>query len=337
MKGVHIVVGGFFGDEGKGKIVSYLSLSMRPAAVVRTGATNAGHTVVCCNEKWKLRAVPSGFVYEKARLYIARGALIDKDVFVSEVKRLGIKGRIWMDFMTGIITEEHKAKEQTDEHFTKLGSTKTGVGAAMSDRVLRKLKLAKDFPELNEFLTDTQKEILELLESGNLVLIEATQGYWLSLYHGTYPYVTSRDTSACGALSEVGIGPRYVKRITVVFKAYVTRVGTGPLPGELSFEEAKRKGLLEYGTVTGRPRRVAPFNYDLALKAVKANSATDVAITKIDVLFPEARCAKRWEDLPGDVKKWIESLEERLKVPVSIIGTGEDVNCVIDRSKELNI
>jgi len=336
-KGVHIVVGGFFGDEGKGKIVSHLSLLTKPAAVVRTGATNAGHTVVCCNKKWKLRAVPSGFIYEKAKLYIARGALIDKDVFKSEVERLGIKGRIWMDFTTGIITEEHKIKERTNEHFTKLGSTKTGVGAAMSDRVLRKLKLAKDFPELKDFLTDTQKEILELLEKGSKVLIEATQGYWLSLYHGTYPYVTSRDTSVCGALSEVGIGPRYVKRITVVFKAYVTRVGTGPLPGELSFEEAKKKGLLEYGTVTGRPRRVAPFNYDLALKAIKANSATDIAITKVDVLFPEAKCLKRWEDLPKDVKNWIENIEEKLKVPVLIIGTGEDVNCVIDRSKELNI
>jgi adenylosuccinate synthase len=335
---LHIVVGGFFGDEGKGKIVSYLSLAERPRAIVRTGATNAGHTVVCCNKKWKLRAIPSGFIYKDARLYIARGALIDKEVFLSEVNELGVKGRVWMDYMTGIITEEHKIREQSDEHFARLGSTRTGVGAAMSDRVLRRLKLARDFPELKEFVTDTQEEILEILEKGEKVLVEATQGYWLSLYHGTYPYVTSRDTTACGALSEIGIGPRAVRRITVVFKAYVTRVGTGPLPGEMSFDEAKKRGIIEYGTVTGRPRRVAPFNLELALKAVKANSATDVAITKIDVLFPEVRCLSSWERLPRNVKNWIEEIEEKLGVPVALIGTGEDVNCIVDRSNEvLNI
>lgn len=336
-QGIHVIVGGFFGDEGKGKVVSYLSTSMKPTAIVRTGATNAGHTVVCCNKTWKLRAVPSGFVYEKAKLYIARGALIDKNVFISEVENLGVKGRIWMDFLTGIITEEHRNKEQRDEHFVKLGSTRTGVGAAMSDRVLRRLKLAKDFPELKDFLVDTQEEILNIIENENNVLIEATQGYWLSLYHGTYPFVTSRDTTICGALSEIGVGPRYVKRITVVFKAYVTRVGTGPLPGELNLEEAKKRGLIEYGTVTGRPRRVAPFNYDLALKAVKANSATDIAITKIDVIFPKARCVRSWERLPKKAKEWIENIEEKLKVKVSMISTGENVECMIDRSKELDI
>ncbi len=329
--GVHIVVGGFFGDEGKGKIVSYISYAEKPGAIVRTGATNAGHTVVCCGNKWKLRAIPSGFINKDAKLYIARGALIDKEVFMNEVKTLNLKGRVWLDYMTGIITERHKNLEQKDEHFSKLGSTKTGVGAAMSERVLRKLKLAKDYPELKEFLTDTQEEILNILERGHNVLIEATQGYWLSLYHGTYPYVTSRDTTASGALSEVGLGPKYVKRVTVVFKAYVTRVGTGPLPGEISFEEAKERGLLEFGTVTGRPRRVAPFNIDLAKRAVLANSATDVAITKLDVLFPEIRCKKDWNELPVRVKSWIEEVEEALKAPVSLIGTGEDLNCTVSK------
>ncbi len=334
---VHIVVGGFFGDEGKGKTVAYLSLSRRPRAVARTGATNAGHTIVWRGRVWRLRAVPAGFVYTDALLYIARGALVDLEVLTREVEELGLRGRLRVDYMTGIITGEHRSREEASSHLSKLGSTKTGVGAAMSDRVLRRLRLARDYPELGDILADTQEELLGIHESGGLVLVEATQGYWLSLYHGTYPYVTSRDTTASAVLSELGLGPRSVERVTVVLKSFVTRVGEGPLPGEMPREEAVRRGLMEYGTVTGRPRRVAPFNYELARRAVRANTATDVAITKLDALYPEARCVREWDRLPREARQWIEEVESELGVPVSLIGTGEDVLCTIDRSVDLGL
>ncbi len=335
---VDIVVGGFFGDEGKGKVVAYLSLSRKPFAVVRTGATNAGHTVVHQGNVWKLRAVPSGFVEKRARLYLARGMLVDKEVFLSEVRSLGLRGRVWIDYNTGIITWEHVSRERSDDYLMKnVGSTGTGVGAAMVERVLRRLRLARDYPELKEFLTDTQAELLDALDKGENVLVEATQGYWLSLYHGTYPFVTSRDTTASAALSEVGLGPRHVGRIIVVFKAYVTRVGQGPLPGEITHEEAVKRGWAEYGTVTGRPRRVAPFSLELARRAVRANSATEVAVTKLDKLFHEASCVREWEKLPVEARKWIEWVESSLGVPVSIIGTGADAECVVDRAREVGL
>ncbi|ADI31183.1 adenylosuccinate synthetase [Staphylothermus hellenicus] len=335
---VHIVVGGFFGDEGKGKIVGYLALSQNPWGCVRTGATNAGHTVTYRGRTWRLRAIPSGFINHKTKLYIARGALIDLEVFLSEAHALGVGNRVWLDFNTGIITSEHVARERMNSYLMEhIGSTGTGVGSAMSDRVFRRLRLARDYPELRNMVTDTQQEILEAIDQGELVLIEATQGYWLSLYHGTYPYVTSRDTTASAALSEVGLGPRSVDRITVVFKAYVTRVGSGPLPGEISREKAVKLGWAEYGTVTGRPRRAAPFNSELARRAVKANTATDIALTKIDILFPQARCKKRWDDLPREAKLWIGNIEDKLGAPVVLIGTGEDVECTIDLSREKGV
>jgi len=335
---LHIIVGGFFGDEGKGHIAGFLALRYRPWGIVRTGATNAGHTVVYGGVKWKLRAVPSGFISRGARLFIARGALVSLRVVLGEIEALGVGGRFWIDEATGIVTEEHVERERSDSYLmATIGSTGTGIGAAMVDRVMRRLRLAREFPELKPFITDTQSKLLDAVESNYTVHVEASQGYWLSLYHGTYPFVTSRDTTAAAALSEIGLGPRHVDRITVVFKAYVTRVGGGPLPGEMGFDEAVKAGWVEYGTVTGRPRRVAPFNFELARRAVMANSATDVALTKIDKLFPSASCVREWSKLPGEAKKWVESVEDRLGVAVSLIGTGEDVECTVDRSRELGL
>ncbi|AEM38759.1 Adenylosuccinate synthase [Pyrolobus fumarii 1A] len=331
-----VVVGGFFGDEGKGKIVGYLALADRVAAAVRTGATNAGHTVVHDGNVYKLRALPSAIVNPHTRLYIARGALVHYRVLLEEVEKYNARGRVVVDAGTGIITDEHVERERRDEHLAKrIGSTLTGVGAAMVDRVLRKLALARDIPELRELTGDVQELVWSHLDKGDSVVVEATQGYWLSLYHGTYPYVTSRDTTASAALSEIGLGPRDVDDVIVVFKAFVTRVGEGPLPGEIPPEEAEKLGWVEYGTVTGRRRRVAPFNIQLAKKAVRANTATGIAITKVDVVFPEAKGVREWEKLPKEAKKWIEELEAELGVPVLFVGTGEEVVDTIDRRREV--
>ena len=117
----------------------------------------------------------------------------------------------------------------------------------------------------------------------------------------------------------------------VVFKSYVTRVGTGPLANELSLEEAQNKGWSEFGTVTGRQRRAADFDFDLARRAIMLNSATQISITKLDVLFPECAGKTSYEEISEDAKSFIKNIEDNLKVPVTIIGTGPAINDVIDR------
>ena len=82
--------------------------------------------------------------------------------------------------------------------------------------------------------------------------MEGTQGTLLSLYHGDYPYVTSKDVSASGICSDVGIGPKRVDEVVVVFKSYTTRVGSGTLEGELTPEETMKRGWQEFGSVTGQ-------------------------------------------------------------------------------------
>jgi len=331
-----IVVGGFFGDEGKGKIVAYLGLADKPDIAVRCGAINAGHTVTYNGRKWKLRIVPSAFISKNTELLIAPGALVKLDVLFREVTETGTKGRLFLDKHTGIIELKHVEKEKADSFLAgKIGSTLQGVGAAMADRVLRKLRLAYEFHELKGMIKDVSDVVNDVLDKGGDVIVEGTQGTFLSLYHGTYPYVTSRDTTASAFASEVGIGPKKVDEVIVVFKAFVTRVGSGPLEGELPFEEIVKRGWCEKATVTGRVRRAAPFNVELARKAVVLNSATQAAITKLDILFPEVEGVTEWGKLPYKVRKWVEDIENAINTPVTLIGTGEDARHIIDRRREL--
>ncbi|MEM2202862.1 MAG: adenylosuccinate synthetase [Sulfolobales archaeon] len=331
---ITIVCGGFFGDEGKGKVAGYLGLRGGYSASIRTGSVNAGHTLTYRGRVWKLRLVPSTFINKDIRLFIARGSLIRIDTLLKEIEETRTQGRICVDRYSGVIEKRHVEMEALDEKLRSIGSTFQGVGAATAERVLRRLKLAWEFKEIEDLICDSSPEILDMIERGEEILVEGTQGLFLSLYHGTYPYVTSRDTSAAGILSEIGAGPKHVDQVIVVFKSFVTRVGEGPLEGEISPEDAEKLGLIERGTVTGRLRRVAPFNIELARKAVRINSATQVAITKLDALYREARGVREWGKLPQEARRFIEDLEERIGVPITLIGTGENVEDMIDLRKE---
>ena len=333
----YVVVGGFFGDEGKGKVISYLALKDKPSVVARGGCgTNAGHTVEYGGRRFKLRQIPSGFVYEGARVLIGAGVLVDPNVFLKEVEEAGVKGRVGVDYNCAIIEPRHIEQDRGSRHLSgKIGSTGTGCGPCNAERAMRTVRLARDVDELKEYLTDVSLELNEAVDRGENAIIEGTQGTFLSLYHGTYPYVTSKDTTASQACADVGIGPTKVDEVLVVFKAYVTRVGGGPLLGELSEEEAERRGWLEVATVTGRKRRAAPFNFELARRAVRLNGATQVAITKLDVVYPECQGATSFEELPRKAVEFVEEVESQLRRPVTIIGTGADANSVIDRREEI--
>ncbi len=327
-----VVVGGFFGDEGKGKIISYLALKNRLDLAVRVGSVNAGHTVILEDGRViKLRMVSTAFTYGGCRLLIGAGANVNPTIFLNEVKLTGTEGRVGLDPQCSIIEEDHIERDRKNAYLAgKVQTTGQGVGPAIEDRVKRVAKLAKDVEELKPYLVDVAGEVEKYLSSGKNVLLEGTQGCFLSLYHGTYPYVTARDTTAAAVCSEVGVGPTKVDEVLVVFKSYVTRVGGGPLPGELPEEEAERRGWSEVATVTGRKRRAAPFNFELAKRAIILNGATQLAITKLDVLFPEIEGARSEEQLSKEALRFIEEVEDKLKVKVTLIGTGPKVMDIVD-------
>lgn len=329
---VFIVVGGFYGDEGKGKITSYLATNKNFKAIVRAGVgTNAGHTVVHEGKTYKLRTIPSGFMSEDSKLYIGAGTYIKQDILFDEISSTGVENRIFIDYNTGVITDEHIDREKASKHLTdKIGSTCSGSGQAGVDRVLRKLKVAKDYQSLNDFTTDVSAELNDIINNGGSVLVEGSQATFLSVYHGSYPYTTSKDVCASAMLSDVGLGPTKVREVVLVFKSFVTRVGEGYLKNELTYEESKLRGWDEYGTVTGRPRRAAEFDYELAKKACELNGATQIAITKLDILFPSIKGKKNKTDIPKVVMNFITQIEAYTKVKVKYLSTGPSSDELIE-------
>ena len=326
-----VVVGGFFGDEGKGKIISYLALHDKPSIVVRGGAgPNAGHTIKDDDKTYKVRMLPSGFLNKDAKVMVGPGVVVNPDVLLKEINDFGVEGRAFLDFNCGIIEKSHRDADSQGRLKEKIGSTGSGTGPANAERAMRTLKLAKEIEQLKPYLIDVPLEVNSALDRNENVLIEGTQGTHLSLWHGTYPFVTTKDVTASGICADVGVGPKKVDDVIVVFKAYLTRVGTGPMPGELSEEETSQLGWEEFGTVTGRLRRAAEFDFELAKRAVMLSSANQISITKLDVRFPNCAGITSYNELEEDAKSFIKNIEEELGVRVTLIGTGPSINDVID-------
>ena len=141
-------------------------------------------------------------------------------------------------------------------------------------------------PRLLPLAVDSGRVVWEALERGESVLLEGAQGALLDVDHGTYPYVTSSNTTAGGAAVGVGIGPTAIDAVLGVVKAYTTRVGNGPLPTEAEPAVAERIRDLggEFGATTGRPRRCGWFDAVVVRYAVRINGLTGLAVTKLDVL-----------------------------------------------------
>ena len=326
-----VVIGGFFGDEGKGKIISYLALHDKPSIVVRGGAgPNAGHTIKDGDKIYKVRMLPSGFLNKDAKVMVGPGVVVNPSVLLKEINDFDVEGRAFLDYNCGIIEESHREADSQGRLKEKIGSTGSGTGPANAERAMRTLKMAKEIDELESYLTDVPLEVNSALDRNENVLIEGTQGTHLSLWHGTYPFVTTKDVTASGICADVGIGPKKVDDVILVFKAYLTRVGTGPMPGELSEEETSAKGWEEFGTVTGRLRRAAEFDFGLAKRAVMLSSANQISITKLDVRFPNCAGITSYDELDEDAKSFIKKIEKELGVKVTLIGTGPGVTDVID-------
>jgi len=328
-----VIVGAFWGDEGKGKIISYLALKDRLDFCVRTGSVNAAHTVWHEGKKYALHMIPAGFLYANCRLLLSAGANVHVGQFFKELELTQVdRCRVGIDQMASIIEEKHSEQDKASAVNKGIGTTGWGVGPAIEERVRRTAKLAKDVSELQPFLVDGVTEINDGLDEGKKVLLEGTQGFMLSLFlSNCYPYVTGRDTGASAIASEAGVGPTRVDDVMVVYKSFMTRVGSGPLPGEISKEEAIKRGWFETAAGTGRDRRSAPFDFDLAKKTAKINGATQAALTKLDCLFPNCSGVRKFDDLSAEAKAFVKEVETRSGVPVTLIGTGSDALDIIDR------
>jgi adenylosuccinate synthase len=333
---VIVLVGGQWGDEGKGKVIDYLAAKAH--VVIRSqGGNNAGHTVITEDGEFKFQLMPSGILYPDVTCIIGNGVVVDPKVLLREIAQLRERGiepkNLVVSERAHMVMSYHPLFDQLEEEARgddRLGTTWRGIGPAYSDKVRRigfrigdlqkeafmrkKLAFVVDQvknpiltklygqepydwesmvgeymgygKELDPYIKDTFPIIQDALDRNANILLEGAQATMLDLDFGTYPYVTSSNPSAGGALTGSGIPPTKVDLALGVFKAYTSRVGYGPFPSELTNEvgdQIRERGH-EFGTVTGRARRIGWFDAAVARYAVRVNGVECAALMRLDIL-----------------------------------------------------
>jgi len=333
---VIILVGGQWGDEGKGKVIDFLAA--KADMVIRSqGGNNAGHTVITEHGEVKFQLMPSGILYPDCVCVIGNGVVVDPIVLLREISQLRERGiepkNLIVSERAHMVMRYHPLFDQLEEEARgddRLGTTWRGIGPAYADKVRRigfrigdlqkeafmRKKLAYVVGQvknpiltklyeheaydwssmvdeymgyaklLDPYIKDTFPLIQGALDRKANILLEGAQATMLDLDFGTYPYVTSSNPTAGGALTGSGIPPTKVDLTIGVFKAYTTRVGYGPLPSEVLSEvgdQIRERGH-EFGTVTGRPRRIGWFDSAVAGYSARVNGVGCAALMRLDIL-----------------------------------------------------
>ncbi len=329
-----IIMGGQWGDEGKGKLTD--ALARHADVVIRAnGGSNAGHTISTPAGVFKMHLVPSGILNPACTCIIGAGVVVDPQALLAELDGLHARGistdRLLISDRAHLVLPYHPLLDRAEESARedqKIGTTLRGIGPAYADKVARRgirvadlldeasllRKLTWEVDSKNQLLTQvyrqepldlasiyrdlvttgsrlrpyvaaTEMVVQDALAEGKEVLIECAQGAMLDVDYGTYPYVTSSSPTAAGACQGAGVAPTQVGRIVAVYKAYSTRVGSGPLPTELfdATGDLIRERGREYGTTTGRPRRTGWFDAVAARYVARLNGVTEIALTLLDV------------------------------------------------------
>lgn len=331
----YAVIGGQWGDEGKGKVIDYLA-GESDCVVRYAGGNNAGHTVVNEHGEFQLHLVPSGICWPGVTGIIGNGVVVNPDVLLSEMAGLEQQGidvsQLFISDRAHVIMPYHILLDGLQELARgagAIGTTGQGIGPAYVDKTSRDGIRVGDLidgerlpdrliptvemknrvitgvfggepvdadevldrcrrwgEQLRDHVRPTEQMVQDLLEQGKRVLLEGAQGTLLDLDHGSYPYVTSSSPSIGGAITGLGINPQSIESVVGVFKAYSTRVGGGPMPTEMLGQAGDdlREKAHEYGTTTGRARRVGWFDAVAARYSRQINGFTGMVLTRLDIL-----------------------------------------------------
>ena len=303
---VDIVFGLAWGDEGKGKVVSGFCQKFPYKYVCRwNGGPNAGHTVYVNGKKYKTHQIPSGIFHNKECI-IGPNCVVDYFKLQKEIRYLENAGfdpmeKLWIHPHASFITPENI---RYDEMYLQkeLGTTGCGIAPCYSDKALRKSALAKNFlksVEMEDLLWPEDREFC----GSDRLLCEGAQGMWLDIHQGTPPYTTSSETLPYAACS-LGFSFRDIGEVVGVAKMYDTRSGNDPRFPEsfLTCPERSKIGAIgnEYGTTTGRQRKVDFLDLNRLLKAILISGTTSVVINKGDVLN-ECGIFKLYYGMPGEI------------------------------------
>lgn len=332
---VSVIVGGQYGSEGKGKVAHWVCRTMQAAAAVRVGGPNSGHTVVNDDGRtFVLRQLPTAALLPDTVCVLPAGSYLLLPLVLNEVQLCGLSAdRVRIDPFAWVIADDDIIRESQLDLVNRIASTGVGLGGAVIARAERSAhgRFAKDEPLLKPFLAETTPRLRELLSVGARVVIEGTQGFGLSLLHsGQYPYVTSRDTTAAGFLSEAGLAPMDVDDVVMVLRSFPIRVGgnSGSLPKEidweiLSAESGRETTTVEYTTVSKKPRRVARFDAHVVRQAISVNRPTRIVLNHLDYI--DSGC------LDGGLSKrahnFLEEVEHSIRQRVDAYGVSPKLIC----------
>ncbi|MCL4137182.1 UNVERIFIED_CONTAM: hypothetical protein GTU68_031508 [Idotea baltica] len=322
---VDLLLGLQWGDEGKGKIVDVLTKNYDIIARFQ-GGPNAGHTLIFDGNKHVLHTIPSGIFHDKAINIVGNGVVIDPVIFQKELENLSpynidFKSKLLISRKAHLILPTHRlldAASETSKGKAKIGSTLKGIGPTYMDKTGRngmrvgdlelvnwkdkyKALTEKHLKMLNYFEVDIQFDLEELEKQfckaveklkeltfidSEEYLFDGAQGSLLDIDFGTYPFVTSSNTTAAGACTGLGVSPNKIGEVFGIFKAYTTRVGSGPFPTELFDKDGEKMAKVghEFGATTGRPRRCGWLDLVALKYAVQINGVTQLNMMKGDVL-----------------------------------------------------
>lgn len=331
---VSIIIGGQYGSEGKGKTAYYWSRKIHAAAAVRVGGSNSGHTVY--NDKHKkfvFRMLPTASILNNVLCILPAGSYLDLPVLMKEIQDAGLSpDRLAIDTNAVIIEESDKDREKTTGLNSQIGSTLSGTGAAVAKRVMRSAQLpallARDVPQLSQYVKDTKLIMRRMLDNHQNIVIEGTQGYGLSNLHAKeYPYATSRDTSAAGFLSETGLSPFDVDHIVMTIRAFPIRVAgnSGKLVNEIDWktvsdESGAKQYFEEMTTVTHHVRRVARFDEDIVGESIRVNQPDVIVLNHMDYIDYPNRTNYM---LSEKQEKFVQSIEKKIHRKIDYCGNDE--------------
>jgi adenylosuccinate synthase len=299
-----ILVGAQWGDEGKGKIIDVLTAKVD--IVVRSqGGNNAGHTVFHRGVKYILHLIPSGILRRGKVCVIGNGVVIDPIALLGEIdglRKLGITiaRNLLISDCAHLVLPYHRLLDEQRElrrGHTRIGTTKRGIGPAYGDKAARTGLRVSDLIQPIVFSKKLQAKVIEnnrilqALGAKPVSFREVNETYlaagerFLDIDHGTYPYVTSSNTTAGGACTGTGVPPHRIDRVVGVMKAYTTRVGEGALPTEdMQLTQMLHSLGREFGATTGRKRRCGWFDAVATRYARMINGIDELAITNLDGL-----------------------------------------------------
>lgn len=308
---IAIVQGGQYGSCAKGHIAAYLCEKDQIDYNVRTGATNAGHTVYYKGQPYAMQQLGCGWVNPDTSLVLGAGSLIDPEILDREVALVtaatgkDVRKRLWIDPRAGVHLREHSQRSSESGRHHRIGATGKGCSEALIDRIKREKGLFGDHSASSNYqLVDTERMLNSAYDIGAKILLEGTQGQLLDLYLGPYPYTTHKQTGPAQWMLEAGLSPALPTEITMVVRSFPIRVAgnSGPLPNEISW-------TILAGEINGRRRRAGldPIVRDESLEAWEMALLTACAEFKLP---PGRRAADQHQWTPNEREQYASTLSE---------------------------